>query len=536
MRRLAMLLAIALLAFGCDDPSDPSDWEGLPDAFEVDNSMPAARTQRVNSRPKFHTLCPDGDEDWIRFRVTEVDTDGDLTDYVGPAYWLGSSGVQGVVVLEFRREHSASAILTWSGTTPPLYTATPGVYFLRVVDGAGTGGQYNSAIALMKDSGITDISVTDVTVPAEVAAGGTADLTVRVVNQSIANSGAFNLEVYVEADRVLTGGETAVHLHPVDAPGVGAGLYWEVSLTGVDFPASPTGPRYVIVKAEGVAGDSDVSNNVVVGSTLLGVVAPDSHADGADDTIAEVVTSARPPIVLGVPEEHTFYPAGDVDVIPLDASTDVATNPHFEIWTHDLRGGADTAIELLDDTGALIDSAEDGGMADGASYLHCDFTALPAGTYYIRVIDEQASTGAYGLSVRAGPMGPDYCEFDDDVETFDHIRPWRSIDTPVVGGSPTEVQRTFHLAGDIDWLVYSVTADGAFMRHMIDSVILGDCTPDFKLYEADGDPIKVLETNELSGPGINRITLTAGLYYIRVVDQTGTGTGSYKVKASVSAP
>ncbi|MHC4201419.1 MAG: PPC domain-containing protein, partial [Planctomycetota bacterium] len=206
------------------------------------------------------------------------------------------------------------------------------------------------------------------------------------------------------------------------------------------------------------------------------------------------------------------------------------------IWTHDLRGGADTAIELLDDTGTVLDSAEDGGMADGASYLHYDFTALPAGIYYIRVVDEQGSTGAYDLSVRAGPMGPDYCEFDDDVETSDHIRPWRSIDTPLVGGSAVEVQRTFHLAGDVDWLVYSVAADGAFMRHMIDSVILGDCTPDFKFYEADGDQIKVLETNELSGPGINRITLTAGLYYIRVVDQAGTGTGSYKVQASVSAP
>jgi len=538
MKRLALLAILATVLVGCDglDPEEP--WEGEPDRFEPDDDKFMAREQRVNARQVRHTFASntiDPDEDWVRVRVTEPDLVKD--DGVGPLYRFASIAVAGTPMIELWKEHGGKYMGPNTGYSPFFYMQTPGVYFMKFYESSGAGGEYDSYFRLWKDSGGADVAVTTLIVPREIAAGGTADLDVTVVNQGNEDATGVVLKVYVTSKRRVDG-EFDIASHSVGD--VAAGDMMDITIPDVSFPVSPTAGVYVIVKS--VFADSYPSNDFCVSSTLLGVDTGDDWEVDLDNAVETVV---RAPVVLETPEAHTFFPAADVDVVPLAIGS--GEDAYYEVWTSNIRGEVNTRIEILDDLGVPIAAdanASGNGLESGASWV-CK--GLAEGNYFIWVDEVADLTGAYDLTVRKSelPAGPDLLEFDDDLDTQDDVWPWHAMPIPNDLGTPSELPRSFHHSDDVDWVVYSVPtrapsgvgdppASFHNMDHLIRTINPDGVVPMYELYQADGDKLPVDGASVYTDTTIDCV-LPAGLYYIRIVDAAGA-VGSYKIEATVTAP
>jgi hypothetical protein len=419
---------------------------------------------------------------------------------------------------------------------------TPGVFFMQFDESSGVGGEYDSYVGLRKDSGGADVAVTSVVLPRELPAGedDSVDVDVHVVNQG--NEGASNVTVrlYVTNQRRVDA-EPEIASQSVDLPAAAFGdspsAGETITFTGVDFsgPSVPPGPVYVVAEAT-LSADSDLSNNFCVTSTLHAVDAGDAWEATGDGSTA----TGRAPIVPETPDVHTFFPAADVDVVPLDIASDA--QGWYEVWTSNVRGGVSTRIDLLANDGTAIESASGNGLENGASYLKRNLTNIE--THFIWIDEVAGLTGAYDLNVRKSDLaaGPDLLEFDDDLDTQDDVLPWRSIRIPDLDGvsNQPELLRSFHRNDDVDWVVYSVPATNHLMDHVIEKVLVAGspAIPVFELFEADGDPTRL--TNDTADPvyigaAIDR-TLPAGLYYIRIKNDAAADVGEYKIKATVTTP
>ena len=548
MRQLAVLGVIAAFVVGCGSSGDDA-WVGEPDGFEPDDTTPTAREQRMNSRPVRHTFASDDispDEDWVRIRVTE--TDISETDSFEPYYQFGSIPVSGMPMVRLLSEHGDLVLGPATGYSPLFLMDTPGVYFMKFYESSGVGGEYNSYVGVRKDSGGADVAVTSVVLPRELPAGedDSVDVDVHVVNQGDTAAANVTVKLYVTSQRrVDAEPEIASQLVadlPAatfgDAPSAGE----TITFTGVDFsgPSVPIGPVYVVAEAT-LSADSDLSNNFCVTSTLHSVDTGDAWetADAIDD---DLVTTTRAPVVPGTAEAHTFFPATDVDVVPISISS--GAEGYYEIWTSNVRGGVNTRLELVDSVGepvAADANACGNGMEGGSSYLARN---LAIGSHYVWIDEVSGLTGAYDLNVRKSelPGGPDALEFDDDLDTQDDVRPWHAIRTPVLDeiSTPPELLRSFHRNDDVDWVLYSVPGASHLMDHVIEKIpVVGSLAdPVFELFEADGDPARltdVIVTPVYIGGGISR-TLPAGLYYIRITNDAAADVGEYKIKATVTTP
>jgi hypothetical protein len=532
MRQYAILVALAMALVGCGaaDPEDP--WLGEPDGFESDDSMATAREQRTNARPVRHTFASndtDADVDWVRVRVTEPDLTSD--PFTEPLYQFASIAIEGTPMFEIWKEHGGESSDPWSGATDLFGIPTPGVYFMKFYEARGKGGEYESFFRLWKQSGGADIAVTRLVVPREMPTGDdtSVDVEISVVNQGSATATGVIVKLYVTTQRYVAGGDFDFESYtiPMDiAPG-GAVDY---TFTGVDFSGEQKGPVYVIAKAD--YGDSDQSNDFCVSSTLHDV----STGDGWETLVAtddDTIATLRTPIALGAVEQHTFFPATDVDVVPLVIGS--TEEGWYEVSTTNIRGQANTRIEILDDTGVPIASnanASGNGLESGASWV-CK--GLTEGNYFIWIDEVADLTGAYDLEVRKSDLetGPDLLEPDDDLDTADDVLPWHAIPVPELSMGSTESARSFHRTDDVDWLVYSVPKLNHNATHDIISIGLADgVVPMYELYQADGDQIPVNGVDLFTDTTINR-TLGAGLYYIRIVD-AASAVGTYKVQATVT--
>lgn len=533
MRRLAACVAISLLLLGCDDV-DPEPWVGEPDAFEVDDSWLASKEQQVHAKPATHTIVPADDEDWIRFRITEVDVSD--ADSLYPWYWLANTPAVGGVVTQIRDESGVVPSSTHAGG---LFTV-PGVYFAKVVSAGGDEGKYYSWLGLFKiGEADADLVATTVTID-PVMSPGVATLLVRIANQGGADvTGNFWIKAYLSDDRVLdvpgdtelggfqvTGGIPA-YIHPA----IPAYYSHPDAQPDIDMPSTP-GAYYVLVKvdAEGDVGESDETNNVGVGSTLITVADGDlEDAHELDDTTTDADGQ------LGIVGTDTLITFPDCTFHPVTDGTDVDlfkitpdTSKRYEIWTARLRGGADTMIELLDSAGdpfATPVAVEDGGLENGATYLTHEFTS--SGDYYIRVTDENGSTGAYDLHVRAvvaTAATPDAYEPDDiDRTRFGgELWPWRMLRPGAT------LARSFSGAGadDVDWMVYPVGRDDHGDTHTISTTIPGGSAADTELWIYESDGQTYVDDDDNGGGGLQSMIqrpLDAGLYYIKIVNKGAAG-------------
>lgn len=517
----AALLAGALaLGLGCDGGLEP--WSGSPDRFEIDDSREQAREQRVHSAEPLHTFSPDGDIDFIRFRVTEVDFTPYPQDQYLVKYEVGLLGVVG-----------SPRLRLWSDqgdiTAEPDPLATPGVYYVSVEDSTSSGGEYRPYIRLWKNyqkaDERPDLVAASFELPPTVALGAQRTLSIRLGNQGgTLGLGSFKLAAYLSTMRTLSGGETLIGQKIVTLSGW---VFRDETLT-LTFPSSgpPTGPVYVLVKVDvdHSVVESDESNNIAFASTLFGL--PEPYVESEPESIA----------VGEVQHDRLIYPAGDEDLLSLDI--DSSLYQWFEVWTCNLRGGLDTKLEVLDATETLIATDEDSGMEDGSSYVACQVNGSGTVRYYIRVTGERSSTGAYDILVRAGSNAPasdkdlskwSWCLEPDDYTPSDiacGIAPWRAILRP-----GATVNRSFHLEEDVDWFVYGVKASDdkdatPARRHRIQIASSAGCTPFLRIFDAYGN---LVQEGDLSA-----LALDAGLYYVQVTSTGGAGT--YAVSAQVYTP
>jgi len=546
MRQSALVGLLTAVVVGCSglDPEEP--WEGDPDGFEPDDIMATAREQRPNAKPVRHTFMSndiDPDVDWVRVRVTEPDLSTDPEEGTGydiaPYYQFARLSVAGSPTLEIWKEHGGLYFgPPGSMYFPLLYMQTPGVYFMKFYEASGSGGEYDSCVFLQKQSGGADVAVTSLVVPTSMPTGSNTevDVEVRVVNQGSSTATDFYVTLHVTNQRYWNGeGELASHYIASIDPLASASpaVVVDFTFTGVDFSGQLTGPVYVVARAD--ISDSDVSNNFCVASTLHAVDTDDDwDTEDADDD--DTTDTTRLSAVPGTPEAHTFFPAGDVDVVPLTIAS--GQEGWYEIWTSNIRGGANTRIDLLADDKSLLKTACGNGLESGSTYVKWYLGS--ATTYFIWIEEAAGVAGAYDLNVRKSTLvtGPDTLEFDDDLDNKDDIRPWHAIPVPEDFGLAyeTTVTRNFHCAGDVDWLVYAVPRKYDMKQHSITSAISGSAVPQYTLFKSDGFQIDVDDdATEMFGAAVDR-TLAAGLYYIKIVDSAGTETGDYQVLASVTEP
>jgi len=546
MKRLALLAILVTVLVGCDEPDPEEPWEGEPDRFEPDDFQSAAKSQRIHARSQFHTFSPDGDVDFIRFRVTEPDLDGydsgqSAMLQTGPFYQFLPLSAVGAVQLQ---------ILDWQGAIVKgpsgalehsFFMDPPGIYYLQVEASDGAGGEYNMLVTEWVDSGNPDLVATSVEVPTTVDVDSTHNITLRVGNQANAPAGSYQLIPYLSADRKWDAGDCEIEgKEPYDSAVLGYfdpnGVVMDVTFTaaaGSPAPLPSPGPVYVLVRAL-LASEVDTSDNVAVGSTILGPAdMPLGGAHEPDDDIGVVAAGGA---VSSPESDLAFWPAGDVDHFKLEHTT---AGQWYEIWTDNLRGGADTKVELLTDLGVILESGgdfavdEDSGPENDASYLTWQITDSGPAAYIIRVTDVNGATGGYDLHVRVPPAKPDLYELNEDIRT------WQVLPRD------TALDLNFGADDDEDWFVYSVRAqdgtDGGggvwgapWEQHTFMTDDAAGSDTDIYVYKANGSLYGTAFDNTTALGDVTTVTanLPAGLYYVCVKVKAGGAGGSCTLTAT----
>jgi hypothetical protein len=534
------LLALGFLA-GCGEGAYAPPGEIEPDSFEVDDTSDLAKEQPMNGPAQYRTLAPvdeeqeEGDQDFIRFRVSEVDVvDGDGK---GPLCYMDA--------------YTAATQELWYGGTPltdlsPYRTtdgafSVPGIYCLRVVAAPGYTAAYYTALRMVREGSGADLVATAIASPAEINAGDVLvdddAIMVFVVNQGGANAVASEARLYLSADRNPDPSDELIATEDVPAiakwspPNDWTPYDLAVSFDPFPGPAAiPPGPVYLIaqVNASGTVQEGvgeAANNNILVGSFLL---EPASYTPAATGPIvpsvaAPTVSLAGQMLWPGDDEETEGVDESDTDDFELQLD---AAFSYYEIWTQSLVGWADTKLQVLDGAGLPLDPAvgvEDGGLENGASYLVYD-SGGASGSRTIRVTDEQGHSGGYDLVARASADAPDRFEPDGGTGT------WRQL-LAGLDPDPFTDGRSFSTADDEDWVAYPVAAADHGLKHTILTYDVTGCDTKLEIYKAGSD-IPEYTSLEATGAGtLTDIVLDAGLYYVRVTNTNGQPGGTYWLKA-----
>ncbi|MHC4249452.1 MAG: hypothetical protein ACYS9X_10040, partial [Planctomycetota bacterium] len=321
MRRLAVLGGLAAIFVGCGGGGDDeTPWSGGPDGFESDDFQSTAKGQRIHARPQFHTFSPDGDVDFIRIRITEADLDGydagqEAVLQTGPFYQFLPLGAVGAGQLELFDWQGAPVKGPAGALEHCFYLHPPGIYYLQVEDSGGTGGEYSMLVTEWVDSGVPDLVAASAVVPATVDVDSTHTVNFRLGNQSNVDVlGDYQLIPYLSADRKWDSGDCEIEGKQTFT---GASMLFFASNVGLDVtftaaaaePLPLPGPVYVLVRAV-LSGEIDTSDNVAVGSTLLGLADTDPGDTHEDDNDMAAVAAGS--AVLPLESDLAFWPAGDV--------------------------------------------------------------------------------------------------------------------------------------------------------------------------------------------------------------------------------
>jgi hypothetical protein len=319
------------------------------------------------------------------------------------------------------------------------------------------------------------------------------------------------------------GGDTVLELYsgPSTAPTLiqsnddyaAGSLYSRIDRVGTT--ALPAGTYFVRVTENGQ--DSALSRYTI------SVSATDVFE--LDNTAAQ----ATPISTNGVVQEHSFHAGSDADWVTFS----VAVPSNVTILTAGVAGG-DTILELYTGSSTaptLIQSNND--YVTGSLYSRIErtgTTALPAGTYYVRVIEngQNNTLSRYTISVNA----TDKFELDNDAATAKPI----STDG-------TFQEHSFHAATDVDWVSFTLAVPSS-----VSIVTNGDNGGDTRLDLFGPNSTTALiasnddDTTDTTrvGTRYSRITrdaanmLPVGTYYLRITGSNG-GSGLSRYTVSVLA-
>jgi hypothetical protein len=540
MRHIALcLLAGAVVSLGCG-PEEADEPEYHADAYEVDDSRAQASSQSPGRRPRAHTFSPEGDVDWIRFRVTELDLDGDtsqsevLEDSYGPWYELyllnGAGTGWPSCATEVDLRNGSGTLETHPVGFVRAFDAVegPGAYYLKVTNPEGKKGDYLSVVYAFKrrksdvDLQAVDLVASDVRAPAEASDDATVSVSLRLGNIGDADAGAFTVGLYASRDRVLDKDEVdpLADGPPIVETVIAGATRWRIFETtlSVDVASAglATGPWYLIAQVDNgddvaesehtPGSDVDASNNVCVGSMI---VFP-AGGDAADDTEdANDVLALTAPQLATELVDRTFDSADDVDYYRIEITGGGGT---YEVWTDRLRGTCRTSLELLDDAGTPIAVTVSPGGEDGSAHFVHTFAD---GTYYVSLTNARNGVGAYDLHLRE-VTAPDDLE-PDEFDDYETIRTWETLTV-----SAPALTRSITTADDVDWVMLPISVSDDY------DIATTGLTTLISIYRSDGS----VRLTPAQSPRQN-VTLEPGLYYVKI-ESFSAGTGAYSLAVAPS--
>jgi hypothetical protein len=217
-------------------------------------------------------------------------------------------------------------------------------------------------------------------------------------------------------------------------------------------------------------------------------------------------------------------PSFDNDVVAVS----LAGGEHYDFSLRGFPGGGtfgDPELYLLDPDGHVVAFDDDsGGGANGTDSLIDDFVAGSTGTFFLVAADQFGSSGTYELSYSHNtPVLDDFVP-GDATTTFN---------LPLNGSIAGEIQAVED-PGNADWYAIRLVAGQAYQ---FDLVSTGLADPELFLRDDTGN---VVASNDDSNSSSNSQILftpsASGLYFVDAHDDSGLGTGKYKLSATLLSP
>ena len=243
---------------------------------------------------------------------------------------------------------------------------------------------------------------------------------------------------------------------------------------------------------------------------------PAADAYEPDDSAA-----AAQAIANGQTQNRTLHgPNEDVDWIKFTVPNGGAQNVVIET---DGPSGGDTVMWLYDGSAQQVGYDDDSGTGN---FSLITTAALGAGTYYLRVVPYSGAT-AYALRVgwTGAPGAGDAYEYDGSATAAQAI------------ANGQAQNHSMHVAGDVDWVKFTIGAAGASNVRVETSGASGDTH--LWLFGPNNASTLVAYDND-SGTGsfslITRATLAAGTYYVGIRENGDNATiAAYSLQVSWTA-
>jgi hypothetical protein len=466
------------------------------DAYEEDDACTSARWQvDTVGTPQAHTLCPVGDEDWVKF-----------TAISGMTYTLEATNLGAHADPRLSLYHTCGGALLSSGG-PSLNWKAPasGIYYLQVrhwLDEYGPLASYDLVIS-------TTSEVLDLYEPDDSCN----------VARDIPTDGSRQTHLFQAAgdqDWVkfsVLSGESFV----VVADNTGAGVNPILSLYTSCGQALAVGPE--------VSQSGQVEMTTAAGQTYYVQVVnqdPDTYGPGAfydlsvtaagciEDALEDddSLGTARLVATDGSTETHNICPAGDQDWVRFAAEFGTI----YVLQTSNLGSKADTYLHLYNTDGSLeLAQNDDYGYGLASRVV---WQAPADGVYYAKVNHHSptvsGATTSYDLAISEGVCLPDSSEPDNGL-----------LGAPLVSPDGQPLDHSFCadpiLAefSDQDWVHFQAVGG---TEYVIQTLGLGpDSDTVIDVYDSNG---ALLGSNDDYGAGAaSALTVTVpsdGDYYARV--------------------
>lgn len=475
-----------------------------PDAFEEDDACAAARWL-ASGETQARSLCPVGDEDWVK-----------LTAVGGVTYTIQADNL-GIHAEPRLYLYSSCSGLSQFGTGPRIDWAPPasGVYYVQVLHARDTYGPlatYDLSLAVAGSSG--DLYEPDNTCATarDIPTDGTRQ---THLFQAVGDEDWVRFSIDSGDSFTLV----------ADNPGQGVAPL--VSLYSSCSQAFSTQPgQSNQVQATAATGQVYYAKVVNQNSAVYG---PQAHYDlratvmpcaadagEEDDTAA----AARQVPTSGAAQTHNFCPRGDEDWVKFSADAGAL----YVLQTSNLGIASDTYLYLYGQDGATeLARNDDYGYTLASRII---WRAPAAGVYYAKVRHHNASASGpdtyYDLAIGKGRCTLDAAEPDNSILEAEPLITDGRLQSHnfCLGADPPS-----DLA-DQDWVSFQAAAGATYLIRSSNLATNSDTV--LQLYDRDG--LSLLASNDDDGQGRgSSITFQApalGAYFVQVVHYNSAFSGN----------